>query len=55
MDKGRGKGEALTTWMHGETMGLIRCCNMDSRLCGNDGMGTGINCSWWAGIPGGRL
>jgi len=32
---------------------VARCCTMDSRLCGNDRMGT--DCSWGEGIPGGRL
>ncbi|KKZ11492.1 MAG: hypothetical protein TH68_08655 [Candidatus Synechococcus spongiarum 142] len=41
--------------MPGETVGLIRCCTMDSRFCSNGGMGTRTDCSWREGIPWGRL
>ncbi|KKZ14340.1 MAG: hypothetical protein TH68_05190 [Candidatus Synechococcus spongiarum 142] len=40
-------GEALTTGMPGEAVEVIRYCTMDSRLRGNDEIGTGTaDCSW---------
>jgi len=38
-----------------ETVGLIRCYNMDSRLRGNDGMGTGTDLFMREGYPMGQV
>ena len=52
LDKGTRKNHGFPTcWMPVETVGLIRCYNMDSRLRGNDGMGMGTDLFMMRGVP----